>query len=153
MVVDRKDEFKELTARCGALEAYNAMLREILGAGAGGPVAPEPPAQRLPAPLSSSASSEGKELGRIRGQCEALRQVLRQREDEVGKERADDISFEEQARPVTDVTGVTASPSRSRRAQSELEPLREPTPASAPSPSPSPSLSSTVAVCFRSRRA
>ena len=72
---------------------------------------------------------------------------------EVGKERADDISFEEQARPVTDVTGVTASPSRSRRAQSELEPLREPTPASAPSPSPSPSLSSPVAVCFRSRRA
>jgi len=87
LVVDRKDEFKELTARCGALEADNAMLREILGAGAGGPVAPEPPAQRLPAPLSSSASSEGKELGRIRGQCEALRQVLRQREDEVGKER------------------------------------------------------------------
>ncbi len=89
LVTDRKEELKQLQERCRALESDNALLRIKLGADPQSPVAADTFAQKLPTLqlITVPAFSESRESGRIRGQCEALRRVLRQREDEVGKER------------------------------------------------------------------
>jgi hypothetical protein len=89
LVTDRKEELKQLHERCWAMERDNTLLRIKLGADPQSPVAADTSAEKLATLqlISVPAFSESREFGRIRGQCEALRQVLRQREDEVGKER------------------------------------------------------------------
>lgn len=95
VVSDRKNELQELEVRCSALAAENAHLRcelDDLQASHhplnGSREGSEHLSGTKPKTETKMASrTEEQEIDRSKAQCEALRTVLRQREDEVGKER------------------------------------------------------------------
>ena len=89
IVLDRKGELQRLEERCNALEAENAMLQTDIQAGH---------SVKYHAKIGSSTQSslpvaaashlpQAQETGRLRKQCDALRTVLRQKENELGQEK------------------------------------------------------------------